>query len=82
MFPEFVGVYHILPEDIAAGTYAGEGTEVEPSHPDGKGGVLLEHALDGTYLHAKMTSDEVTNGILKDGGEQGEQGYVEEDHAT
>ena len=64
VLPDFDGVDDVLPEDIAAGTDAGEGIEIDGGEPDGECGVLLAEGLAGFLGVVEVMADEAPNGKL------------------
>ena len=74
VLPQFVGVDDVLPEDVAAGTDAGDRVQEGVGNPDGEAGILLEHGLTGTDVFANSTTNKTADDELHERGEKGQEG--------
>ena len=68
--PDFDGVDDVLPQDVAAGSDGGHGTEVHVGHPDAEAGVLLEQCLAGVDFRAQVSANASANGKLQETEQQ------------
>ena len=70
VLPDFDGVDDVLPENVAAGTDAGEGIEIDRGEPDGESGVLLAECLAGFLGVVEVMTYEAANSELNDANDE------------
>ena len=77
--PDFDAVDDVLPEDVTARAYGGEGREIGAGNPDGEGGVLLSQCLSGVLRLSEVSADVSPGGELDEAEHEGGEGDEEEE---
>ena len=77
--PYLPAIDDVLPKDVAAWTYGGEGREIGAGYPDGKGSVLLTQSLTRIHRNTEASAYGTTATELEEAEEKGEEGYEEKE---
>lgn len=71
--PYLPAIDDVLPKDVAAGTYGGEGREIGAGYPDGEGCVLLTQSLTSIDRNTEASAYGTTATELEEAEHEGEE---------
>lgn len=77
--PYLPAIDDVLPKDVAAWTYGGEGREIGAGNPDGEGSVLLTQSLTSIDRNTEASANGTTATELEEAEHKGEESDEEEE---